>query len=100
MRYQSNEYKNFKQFHNDCIVASIQLEIRKQHQALKKLKYRQERKEIRARIAELSSAKASTINALIIKDNKYMEYMVTDEQIRDFLKQHPNMNPFVASDLY
>ncbi|NWK51900.1 hypothetical protein HYG89_04880 [Acinetobacter sp. SwsAc5] len=102
VRFSPNPYTKFKEFHNDCIIASITLEKMKQQEELRKVHNRKLRKVIRASSDELKEASVTTINMLInqTEPNKYENFDITAEDIINFIQRYKVMDPIFISDTF
>lgn len=102
VRFSPKPYNKFKDFHNDCIIASITLEKMKQHEEIKKVHNRKLRKVIRASNEELNKASVTTINMLINKSeqNKYEEFIIDTNEVISFIKRYKIMDPTFISETY
>lgn len=102
VRFSPNPYTKFKEFHNDCIIASITLEKMKQQEELRKVHNRKLRKVIRASSDELKEASVTTINMLInqTQPNKYEEFDISSEDIINFIQRYKIMDPSFISDTF
>lgn len=102
VRFSANPYNNFKEFHNDCIIASITLEKIKKREELKKVQNRKLRKIIRANSEELKEASVTTINMLINKSakDKFEKFDITEEEVINFISRYKVMDPSFISDTF